>query len=279
MPLPDSEEIEINHATELILLILMLAFFAAHLGIHVYHVANNVPPAERIPWKTLVPIFFAFAFTHALFMLGWRRALAFFGLTAVISFGFEYVGQATGLIFGPYYYTDVLGYKLLGAIPLVIPLSYFMVMYPCYIIANLLIGGGPRSRLSGWGGALWAAFLTAIVMTAWDLTLDPLMSGEVAAWKWGVDGPYFGVPFQNFTGWVLTTFTIAAAYRLVEPRLPLRPLGRLKNWLIALPLMGYLALSIGDIFIGAPEATRLISPFVMGVPVLAALLRLYEPRQ
>lgn len=279
MAISDSEEIDINRTTELILLVLMLIFFAAHLGIHIYQVAANVPPAERIPWKTLVPIFFAFALTHALFMLGWRRALTFFGLTAVISFGFEYVGQATGLVFGPYYYTEVLGYKLLGTIPLVIPLSYFMVIYPCYIIANLLIGGRPRSGAGAWTGVLWAAFLTAMVMTAWDLTLDPLMSGEVAAWKWGVAGPFFGVPFQNFTGWVLTTFTIAAAYRLVEPRLPLRPLGRMTNWLVWLPLIGYLALSIGDIFIGDPDATRLISPFVMGVPVLAALVRLHEPPQ
>jgi len=270
------QDIQVNRLIEIVLLAVMFATFATHISLHVYQVVANVPPAQRVPWTTLAPIFSAFAMAHALFMLGWRRALAFFALTAIIAFGFEYIGQSTGAIFGRYEYTDVLGWKLF-TVPVAVLLVYFMVIYPCYVIANLIISANPISQLHTMRWILWAAVLTAFVMTAWDLTLDPLMADQVKAWVWLDGGQYFNVPFQNFFGWLLTTFAIGSAYRFAETRLPLAPLGRMKKWIVILPVAGFAALSVGDLFIGYPADTRVIPLFVMGVPVLAALLHFYEP--
>ena len=271
-------EVEVNRFVEIALLVVIVAAFVGHIGLHVYQVAANVPPTQRIPWTTLAPIFSAFALAHALFMLGWRRALAFVGLTVVIAFAFEYVGQSTGVIFGRYEYTDALGPKFL-TIPITVLMVYFMVIYPCTIIANLIVSANPVSQHHSVWWVLWSALLTAFVMTAWDLSLDPLMADQVKAWLWLDGGPYFGVPFQNFWGWVATTFTIAAAYRFAETKLPLRPLGRMKVWLVVLPVIGFAALSVGDLFIGYPVDTRVVPTFVMGVPVIAALLHLFEPKE
>jgi uncharacterized membrane protein len=99
------------------------------------------------PWLTLPSIMggvntqtlilVLFSLTHALYALGWQHTLVFFTTSAVISWAFEQVGVATGAIYGPYHYTDVLGVKL-GHVPLLIPLAWFMMIYPSYVIANLI---------------------------------------------------------------------------------------------------------------------------------------------
>jgi uncharacterized membrane protein len=41
-----------------------------------------------------------------------------------------------------YHYTDQLGYKFLGLVPLLIPIAWFMLSYPSFIITSRLIQGG-----------------------------------------------------------------------------------------------------------------------------------------
>ena len=68
------------------------------------------------------------------------------------------------------------------------------------------------------------------------------------------------------------------AYRFLEQadkRVPMLPFGRGHKTFILLPLLGYGALMIGAPFVGVPTDTRVLSPFAMGVPLLAALMRLY----
>jgi putative membrane protein len=116
-------------------------------------------------------------------------------------------------------------------------------------------------------------------MSAWDLTMDPVMVGEVKAWVWDNGGPYFGIPFRNFFGWVLTTFTISTAYRLLERGIPLKPLGRAHRGFIILPLIGYASLCLGDLLVGFPLGTRVLAPFTMGTAFLATLMRMYGPER
>jgi putative membrane protein len=278
-PNSDPQGAQRTHLIELLVLIAMVVLFAAHLGIHAYHVAFEVGPDARVPWTVLIPIYSSFSVAGALHMLGWRRALIFFGVTAVISFVAEYVGETTGLIFGAYEYTDVLRPKLLSTVPVVIPLAYFMLMYPSYIITNLILDGAPIPRHRSRSQLPAVALLTAMIMTAWDLAYDPLMARGFEAWVWLDGGPYYGIPFQNFVGWVATCFVIALTYALVEPRVALKPLGRPTHWVVLASLLGFAALGVGDMFAGFPEGTRVLAPFTMGVPVLAAMLRLYGPER
>jgi putative membrane protein len=103
---------------------------------------------------------------------------------------------------------------------------------------------------------------------------------QAKAWIWEQGGSYFGIPYRNFFGWVLTTFTVSVAYRFAErwDRLPMKPFGRGYKTFIVLPLAGYAALCAGDLFVGYPADTRMIAPFAMGIPLMAALLRLYRPK-
>lgn len=219
-----------------------------------------------------------FSLFHAIYALGWRHTLVFFVISAVVSWGFEQVGVATGAVYGPYHYTEVLGPKL-GHVPLLIPIAWFMMIYPSYVIANLLVTGRPLVSRPGLGRLVWLAFIGALVMTAWDLSVDVILSGPGAqAWIWHDGGPYFGIPVQNFAGWVLTTFTVYILYRLFERWVSPQPLAGLTLATAALPLLAYAAMALSQMLTGNP-ALQVITPFTMGIPVLVAAGRLFDIRQ
>ena len=264
------QEITYNPALELVLLValdFLLLVLISILGIRITF--NNLP-FQAMTWT-----FGTLVLVHACYMLGWRRALSFFGLTLGIAFLAEYAGVKTGLVFGRYHYTSVLAPLVLGTVPLVTPMAYFMTIWPSYLMANYLTRGKPTGKHPGIPALLYASLLTALIMSAWDLTMDPVMVGQGKAWVWEQGGPYFGIPFHNFVGWVATTFTISTAYRLLERRLPLKPLGRAHRGFIILPLIGYLTLCVGDLVVGYPVGTRVIAPFTMAIAFLATLMRMY----
>jgi uncharacterized membrane protein len=184
------------------------------------------------------------------------------------------VGVATGLIFGDYHYTDALGMRI-GHVPVLIPLAWFMMIYPRYVIANLLADGRPSGTRGGLAHLIWLAFLSALVMTAWDLVIDPIMSGlPTPAWIWETGGPYFGIPLQNFVGWILTTFTVYWVYRSVERALPPRALGPATVATVAMPLVAYGAMLLANLLSTGPSALWVIGAFAMGLPLILATSRL-----
>jgi len=78
----------------------------------------------------------------------------------LLSLSSELAGTTVGLPFGPYHYTDGLGPKWFDHVPLLIPLSWFLMAVPSFAIARRLVGrsssiarirsptrtGGSRSR-------------------------------------------------------------------------------------------------------------------------------------
>jgi putative membrane protein len=146
--------------------------------------------------------------------LGWTRALGLLACVFIVSLTFESIGVATGLVYGPYHYSLKLGPLFLGLVPLLIPVAWFMMMYPSYVIADRLV--------PTWGSGryiLAVAALGGLVMTSWDLVMDPVMV-RGGHWIWDVDGAYFGIPLQNFWGWWLTTFVTFLVFLLLSPSSP-----------------------------------------------------------
>ena len=185
----------IRRLTKLILIIyaLLTAYTLVNLFIGIpYHPFFT-------PLLTLLG--FSFALLHGSQNLGWRRTLMLLVLTFTISLLFESVGVATGWVYGPYHYTDKLGPKFLGLVPLLIPVAWFMMTYPSCVIAKYLV---PAMR-NKWVWRLLVAALGGLIMTAWDLAMDPMMVAG-GHWVWEQPGAYFGIPLQNYWGWWLTTF-------------------------------------------------------------------------
>lgn len=259
--------------TRRIVLGLALLFLAIFLYRSLVAPILNLPTVGGVSLPTLALMLFSLF--HAWYTLGWRHSLVFFAISAVVSWGFEQVGVATGAIYGPYHYTAMLGPKL-GHVPLLIPLAWFMMIYPSYLIGNLLVTGRPLAARPGWARLAWLSLISGIVMTAWDLSVDIILSGPHAqAWIWHDGGPYFGIPVQNFAGWLLTTFTVYLLYRLFERWIEPRPLAGLTLATAALPLIAYAGMAVSDIRVG-DAALQVITPFTMGLPVMVAAGRLLD---
>jgi putative membrane protein len=144
------------------------------------------------------------------------------------------------------------------------------MLYPSWLIANLMVRGEPVPASRGARDLAWRSFLGALVMTAWDLTLDPYMVGYDKAWVWEQEGSYFDIPIQNYVGWAGTSFVVLLLFQAVVHRLEMRPIGSGDRWVIALPLLSYGFQSLGDVLLGHPPETAIISPFAMGIPLLFA---------
>ncbi|CAB3751689.1 carotenoid biosynthesis protein [Paraburkholderia solisilvae] len=215
-------------------------------------------------------LFAAFSILHASDMLGWRRALLFLLVCVAVSWGFESVGVATGAVYGNYHYGDALGAKIAG-VPLIIPFAWFMMVYASWIVAHILLeGAGTPSSI---GGALARAFVASTAMTAWDAVMDP-GKARSGAWIWEKGGPYFGVPFQNFVGWIATTVAIylivAVAFRFV----PRRQIHSNTRFYTGLPVLAYALVAFDHLLIETIPELHIVAAFGICLVALLAILRL-----
>jgi putative membrane protein len=264
----------------------IVILFVVFVGVNGARIAFNI---DVIPWPILVLAFGSVNLAHACWLLGQRRAFTMFAVTMLLSFAAEVWGVKAGILFGRYEYTQLFGTRLWG-VPLIMPFAYFMQSYPCYLMANLLTEGKFVTQRGSVVWQLWLSLLGGMMMTAWDLTIDPLMSCNPAypgtagmcdditpAWHWLDGGPYFGVPMQNFVGWMITCTAIHLTYRMLERKIRHNPFQWHYSHLLLLPIAGYGILTISDAFIGVFEPVRVISPFVMGIAAAASLMRVLGP--
>lgn len=133
-------------------------------------------------------------------LLGWRRLWLFLVPAVGISLGSELAGTSAGIPFGEYSYLSGLGYKIAGLVPFTIPLSWFYMGLVSYLLARVIL-----QQQRHWLHHFEALALGALLLTAWDFVLDPAMTqATVPFWFWHQPGPFFGMPLQNFGGWMLT---------------------------------------------------------------------------
>ncbi|MEA2687683.1 MAG: hypothetical protein QOD51_290 [Candidatus Eremiobacteraeota bacterium] len=151
---------------------------------------------------------------YGFWALGARRTLIFFFAATVISAAAELTGTKTGWPFGGYEYTDFLGPKLLGRVPVAVPLSWFYMGFASFILADA------AAAQRGWRNrTLWSIVLGTWLLSAWDLVLDPSMAAPqmqyIHFWIWHESGAYFGMPLRNLAGWFGTGLLFIAAGRLL----------------------------------------------------------------
>ena len=161
--------------------------------------------------------------------------LSFMVPAVALSLSSELLGTSTGFPFGHYRYLSGLGYKIAGLVPFTIPLSWFYLGFSAYIIAR---AGLETVELKSWLRQLLAVAFGALCLTSWDFVLDPAMSqAAIPFWIWEQPGAFFGMPYQNFAGWMGTGalfMTVATILWRVKPL-------NLPNRNLELPLAIYLS--------------------------------------
>ena len=238
-----------------------------------------LPPALWLAWLT----FFAFSLAHASWRLGFRNAVVFVGLALGISLSFEVVGVRSGWPFGSYYYTEKLGWKLFGLVPILVPMAWFIMMYASHTLSAFLLWD---SRVEGSPKQLWVhnhvrrairhAALAAVVMTAWDLVLDPLMVAH-GHWVWLQGGCYFGIPVQNFAGWLGMTFIVCLIYHFCESPSSVTDRQDAEDRIANLPLWSYTAIGAAT-SLGCAGFGQLVAALVGFLAMAVFLLALLRKR-
>jgi uncharacterized membrane protein len=187
----------------------LIAIYASVTILRRSFAPNLLPASLSTALVTFVPLIFMFV--HGSLSYRRRDLLVFAAITLVVSNIFENMNVLTGFPFGHYYYTDILGPKLL-LVPVLIGPAYMGAAYLAWTIARV-ISGATSSRLPG-QLTFTVPLLAAFMMVSWDLAFDPIFSTINHAWIWLDGGSYFGVPFSNFMGWLLTTFVFLQLFAL-----------------------------------------------------------------
>ena len=111
-----------------------------------------------------------------------------------------------------------------------------MMSYLSFVIADRLV----PSDWERWQRLLTVAAVGGMVMTAWDLVMDPIMVAG-GNWVWDKGRAYFGIPLQNFWGWWLTICTTFTLYLWLFGK-DEKPA---KTWFDQLALGSYLVTTLG----------------------------------
>jgi uncharacterized membrane protein len=220
-------------------------------------------------------LMFLACFASAARLLGPRAALHLVLIALPVGWFAEEMGANYGWFFGSYDYTSVLGPQL-GSVPVVIPLMWFALSYTGYVMANLIVWQTPSDGATSIRRSIVMACLAALIVTAYDLGVDPYMVYKLKAWIMvKEDGWWFGETLQGFVGWMLVAFAIVLAFRLLLRRTLVsatpqsaRPAPRVRDVLVPLALYG--ALMLFEATQGVPVETRTIALFVMGIPLFCA---------
>jgi putative membrane protein len=130
--------------------------------------------------------------------LRWLPTLA---AVYALSLTSEHLGTGYGIPFGGYSYSTLLGIRVGPRVPALIPLSWFLMALPSWVIARAAFPGSRSARMA----------LAAFGLVLWDLALDPAMSSLTTYWRWEETGPYYGMPWMNLLGWYVTGLALMGA--------------------------------------------------------------------
>ncbi len=248
---------------------------------------------KTIVLRPYVFIFLAAFLFSAVTLIGWPRTWRFWLVSWTTAFVCEFSSTRTGIPFGWYFYNgSTLGQELyFFDVPFMDSISFSFLLFASYCVAlGLLLPpasspGIVYSSLRALHFGLeartsWAAYgLTAVLFAFIDMVIDPVaLRGD--RWFLGKiyfypdPGWHFGVPFENYVGWVVVGLISLAIYFPLDRRLAsLAPSPSItQRLLLGIGLYyGVLAFNlamtfwIGETFMG-------LSGLLMHLPVLLILI-------
>jgi uncharacterized membrane protein len=206
---------------------------------------------------------------HVLY--GRRAANIFLGIGAAFGWFAEQMGSSRGWFFGNYTYTEVLGPRL-GDVPLVIPCMWFGICFIGLVIASLILWRQPAPPAGrGWKTLALAAFMTALIVTAFDLGADPWFVYVIQAWIMEEkDGYWFGETVRGFEGWMIVSFAIVSVFLATQRPESAGPATAQARRAAAVPIALYAFMMLFQIAFTQPVALKVIAFYAMGIPLLAA---------
>jgi len=229
-----------EHGRFLLLTLLLLYLVARILQLF----AGSVPSLLIVIFHVIPPALFAVI--HGARIYHSRGILVFAALCLGVGTLFESVSQRTGFPFGHYRFTDLMGPKLFD-LPILLALAYVGMGYVSWVLALLILGYQNEPLLGK--KIVLLPLVASFVMTAWDLSMDPVWADIDHAWVWRDGGSYYGVPTSNFFGWFLTVYIFYQLFALYLKNRVSIP-SRTGHWRLA--ILFYAASAAGNLLVVAP---------------------------
>ena len=125
-------------------------------GVFALHPERLVTPSAARFYGISFQFFARIHILLAALALGWvlvgrlgARWLPAFALVVLVSFLSEHIGTGYGIPFGAYHYTGLLGTRVGPRVPALIPVSWFLMALPSWVVPQP-IPGMPWVNLLGW---------------------------------------------------------------------------------------------------------------------------------
>jgi len=143
----------------------------------------------------------------------------FIGIVFIVGFLSEVVGVNTGLLFGDYHYSKILGIQLFQ-VPILIAVNWFIIIYCSGIGTHVLLNkmihrvakdyNEPSLKLK----AMSVIFDGASLAVLFDWLMEPVAI-KLGFWTWGGDG---SVPFYNYFCWLLISILLLTVFNFFNFR-------------------------------------------------------------
>jgi len=140
-----------------------------------------------------------------------QNVLLAVGITAVVgslAHGLSAL-HGVGIPFGPIYFHEICGGKILDSVPWPIPLLWIVALFSSRGTARVILR--PWRKLKSYG--YWLIGLTAVLVMVFDLALEPYAVGALHLWSWQITKipvTWYGVSPLNFISWAFVTLLILA---------------------------------------------------------------------
>jgi uncharacterized membrane protein len=204
---------------EIIALSLYLFWSLCGMATILFSINQEMPQNPSIPpiiqavaswalrWGDAVMITLAAINAHFLAIRHWgiHQARRWALWVCCISGIVETCGALTGIPFGHYAYSDVLGAKLFDTLPLVIPLAWLAILTPCLFIIRTIYPYAPSIIHAG---------SASILATGIDWILEPYAVYIKGYWRWmDSDGDALSfIPLQNYFSWWMLSFLLIVLF-------------------------------------------------------------------
>lgn len=193
--------------------IFVFSAVAVFLAISAFFMVNvKMPDWAYLISGTSIVFFAAPTFWAAIKWLGFRNGLILLVILGIYALLIESLAIATGIPYGNFSYSEMLGFRLFGLVPWSVAFAWTPLILAAYTIT--------RKSVSN----IWLRFFSIpIVLVVFDLVLDP---GAVylGFWKYKETGFFYGVPLTNFAGWIISGIIGAGIIEILlkrfDPPLP-----------------------------------------------------------
>ncbi|NWF96053.1 MAG: carotenoid biosynthesis protein [Candidatus Thorarchaeota archaeon] len=198
---------------DLLLTVFSVAFFLASW------LVANVDIGGAVNWvSSLFVVLLALpSYYYLLRWAGTKRTALILAIFGVFPLVVEAIGISTGVPYGGFYYTELMGFRVFGLVPWSVAFAFSPL-----ILGSMALASQLTRR------ALVAIPFSALLLVAADLILDPA-AVVLQIWVWLEPGPYYGIPLTNYTGWFMTAtlgsallhMTLAESWQeapMIDPR-------------------------------------------------------------